>query len=92
MEEKKRNGSKNAQDQKDKRMNDNQQEGNTEKKTKTQQKQDPQIPMLTCLHITSPALPSNLMIRVCSHFHSDRKGAMRKIKEAVRVEEEKQIR
>lgn len=33
---------------------------------------------------TRPTLPSNLMIRVCSHFHSDRKGTMRKIEEAVR--------
>lgn len=33
---------------------------------------------------TQPTLPSNLMIRVCSHFHSDRKGTMRKIEEAVR--------
>lgn len=29
-------------------------------------------------------LPSDLMIWVCSHFHSDRKGTMRKIKEAAR--------
>lgn len=69
-----------------KKKREEQQEGDR-KKPNYNRTQNP-----TLRACTRPTLPSNLMIRVCSHFHSDRKGTMRKIEEAVRVEEEKQIR
>lgn len=45
-------------------------------------KTGPKNPMLHA-H-TQPTLPSNPVMWVCSHFHSDRKGTTRKIEEAAR--------
>lgn len=52
-------------------------------KEEAQPKPNPK-PHLAPLHTCDVRLPSNLMIRVCSHFPSDRKGTIRKIEQAVR--------
>lgn len=67
-----------VEDQEDERKGKDQQ-GSDRKKHNQNTTQNP-----TLRACTRPMLPSNLMIWVCSHFHSDRKGTMRKIEEAVR--------